>query len=163
MTYHSLGIRAFALALAVVPACAGAQTASPARQAEVERKGAHVMPFDQSATMHVFEPSASGGREAIVVHDGDPRQVALVRAHLRREAAAFRRGDYADPARIHGAAMPGLRELSHAAGRLTVAYADTSAGASLTFRSRDPAAVRALHRWFAAQTADHGRHASMRM
>jgi hypothetical protein len=45
---------------------------------------------------------------------------------------------------------------------LEEAYANESDGASITFRSTDPRAVRAVHAWFAAQTADHGRHAGMR-
>ncbi len=152
-----------ALLLALAPSYAAAQPASPARQAEVERKGAAVMPFDQNATMHVFEPTATGGRQVVMVTNGDQRQVALVRAHLRKEAAAFAGGDYADPARIHGTSMPGLRELYRTAARIAVAYANESDGASITFRSTDPRAVRAVHAWFAAQTADHGRHAGMRM
>jgi hypothetical protein len=41
----------------------------------------------------------------------DTADIAEIRAHLRAEAARFAAGDFADPARIHGAEMPGLTEL----------------------------------------------------
>nr|BFE78375.1 hypothetical protein GCM10020093_009760 [Planobispora longispora] len=46
----------------------------------------------------------------------DASQVRLIREHLTEEAARFGRGDFGDPASIHGERMPGLRELSAATG-----------------------------------------------
>jgi hypothetical protein len=69
------------------------------------------MPFLQADTTHVFAPAASCGTQTVVVKDGDPRQIFLVRSHLRKEASAFALGDYADPMAIHGMTMPGLAEL----------------------------------------------------
>ena len=51
--------------------------------------------------MHRFVPTHTGGVQTVFVHDGDHKQVGLVRAHLRKEAVAFARGDYADPATTH--------------------------------------------------------------
>lgn len=59
------------------------------RQVEVERKSEHVMPFDMNATMHSFVPTPDGGVQTVFVHNGDAKQIALVRAHLRKEATAF--------------------------------------------------------------------------
>lgn len=122
--------------------------------------GASVMPFDIGRTVHVFTPDPGGGVQSVLSRDGDPAQVALIRSHLRKEAVAFARGDYADPAAIHGADMPGLKELQAGATRVRVAYEPVPGGARLRFSSRDPALVAALHRWFAAQLSDHGADAT---
>ncbi|BDE07377.1 hypothetical protein WPS_26530 [Vulcanimicrobium alpinum] len=153
-------MKRFALVLATLLLAGSrplAADADASRQADVERKGKAVMPFDQSASMHVFVPTARGGVQTVMVHDGDPAQVALVRSHLRAEAARFARGDFRDPAAIHGTRMPGLRTLSAGAGRIAVTYADVATGGRITYATGDPRLVRALHAWFAAQVRDHGR------
>jgi hypothetical protein len=86
-----------------------------------------------------------------------------VRSHLRKEALAFARGDFADPAAIHGVDMPGLHALHAGAARIVVRYADVPQGARITYATRDPALVAALHAWFKAQVNDHGAHATMTM
>jgi len=134
--------------------------AGHARQAEVAERGASVMPFDLERTTHAFRPLADGGVQTVTSNDGDARQVELIREHLRLEAAAFARGDFASPAAIHGTDMPGLAELSAGASRMRVAYEDADTGGRLRFMTSDAGLVAALHRWFAAQRSDHGRHAA---
>lgn len=136
-------------------------TASSQRQTTVEQRSESVMPFDMNRTMHVFTPTSSGGVQSVISQDGDARQIALIRSHLRKEAAAFAHGDFDDPAAIHGNAMPGLARLRTGADRITVAYADTSNGARITFKTPDHNLIGAIHDWFAAQVRDHGAHAMM--
>lgn len=146
--------------LALLGACGGGDGGGAAtRHDEVAARGAGVMPFDLDRTTHVFEPDPDGGVQTVVADDGDDEQVALVRAHLREEADRFARGDFGDPAAIHGHDMPGLAELEAGHARIEVGYADVADGARLTYRTTDPGLVDALHRWFAAQLADHGPHA----
>jgi hypothetical protein len=134
--------------------------ASASRQAEVAAKGRVVMPFDLDRTTHVFEELADGGRQTVTADDPtDHQQVRLIQAHLRDEQAAFARGDFADPAAIHGQAMAGLAELTAGVGRVRVRYRALGDGAELRYRTSDPVLVAALHAWFTAQTSDHGRHA----
>jgi hypothetical protein len=149
----------------LLPLALAAISVSPAlaqtRQQTVRERSAHVMPFSMDATMHQFEPTKNGGLMVVTVHDRDARQVALVRTHLQKEAAAFGRGDYADPAYIHGKNMPGLASLSAGASRITVRYTQLGDGAAIAFRTADPSLISALHRWFAAQLSDHGHDAMM--
>jgi hypothetical protein len=146
--------------MAVAVATAGESGGSAAREAEVARRGAAVMPFDLDATTHVFTPTPTGGVQQVVADDpSDAEQVALVREHLRAEVARFRRGDFGDPAAIHGHDMPGLAVLEARAGTLTVEFRGRDDGGEVTFRSGDPVTVDALHDWFGAQLADHGEHA----
>jgi hypothetical protein len=144
--------------LALLTAPVTAQT-SMKHRAAVEQHSEHVMPFDMNRTMHIFESKPDGGMQTVMVHDGDPKQMALVRSHLRKEAAAFSHRDFTDPVSIHGAAMPGLAELRSGAERIHITYASVPHGAAIRYRTRDPKLIAALHRWFAAQVADHGMHA----
>ncbi|MER5224525.1 aspartate carbamoyltransferase [Streptomyces flaveus] len=130
------------------------------RQELVAERGKTVMPFDLEQTTHRFTPTASGGTQDVVADQrGDTEQIDLIRAHLRKEAAAFSRGDFADPARIHGADMPGLAELQDGYDRFEVHYEDRADGATLTYTTEDSALADALHKWFQAQLGDHGAHA----
>ena len=133
-----------------------------ARQAEVARKGATVMPFDLTRTTHFFDDRKTGGIETITANDkADAKQIGLIRAHLSAEAKRFGRGDFSDPAKIHGQDMPGLAQLAAAGAKLRVTYKELPAGASLTYASRDKAIVAAIHDWFAAQRSDHDAHMHM--
>jgi len=142
----------FALMLAAVPFSG---RADDSHRNMVMEHGAQVMPFDQKQAMHMFLPSATGGVVEIVVHDMDATQIALVRSHLLQEAAMFIRGDYADPAYIHGKTMPGLARLESAASRVSVHYFETPSGAAIMLTSADHDSVAAIHQWLAAQQRDH--------
>lgn len=124
--------------------------------------GASMMPFDLGRSTHVFTPTRNGGIQDVVSKDGDAAQVALIRGHLRKEVAAFTRGDYTDPVSIHGQAMPGLATLQSGASRVRVGYEDIANGARVRLTTQQPKLVDALHQWFAAQVNDHGADATMR-
>jgi hypothetical protein len=134
--------------------------ATSSRQAEVEARGATVMPFDQTATIHVFDDTPTGGVQRVVAKDaGDARQIRLVRDHLRKEAARFAAGDFTDPMAIHGMRMPGLAALRRGASRVQVEYSSIPRGARIVYRTTEPELVTALHEWFEAQLMDHGSNA----
>jgi hypothetical protein len=119
------------------------------------------MPFDLEQTLHVFEKLDDGGLQRVVVKDlSNKEQIPLIQAHLKEEADKFRRGDFSDPARIHGEDMPGLAELRSGTGKIDVLCTPRPDGAQIRYAAKDPALVMALHHWFNAQLSDHGRHAS---
>lgn len=120
--------------------------------------GSHsVMPFDLSKTQHIFKMTEQGGVESVIVKDPVSRQqLALVQAHLSHEAAEFQKGNYADPAALHGATMPALSALQEGAPRIKVSYADSPNGAAISFETADLHLLTAIHRWFGAQLSEHG-------
>jgi hypothetical protein len=147
------------IALGVVLTIA-ALDSEQSRQDVVAERGAVVMPFDLDATTHSFQPTDFGGIQTVVADvPTDADQIALVRAHLQAEAERFARGDFGDPATIHGSDMAGLAVLEASGGSLTVAYRDVPGGGEIAYRTTEPAVVQALHDWFAAQRMDHGDHA----
>ena len=126
-------------------------------QERVHRMSHDVMPFDMSKTVHVFRMTESGGILRVLARDpSDSEQIALIRRHLSHEAQRFRRGDYSDPARLHGADMPGLAELQARPSEIKVSYSELPGGAQLTFETRDLQLLTAIHRWFGAQLSEHG-------
>jgi hypothetical protein len=56
--------------------------------------------------------------------------------------------------------MPGLATLRASAGQITVDYADTPDGATITYATTAVTLVTSLHAWFDAQVDDHGAHAT---
>jgi hypothetical protein len=128
-----------------------------ARQALVAERGAEVMPFDLERTTHVFAARSDGGVQTVVADEaGDEAEVGRIRGHLREEAAAFRRGEFDDPAAIHGMEMPGLAELRAGYERIAIRYEDVPRGGRIRYSTEDPELVRALQAWFGAQLMDHG-------
>ena len=126
-------------------------------QADMATRAAQVMPFDLNATHHTFTKTDQGGIEQVVAIDpADTRNIELIRSHLQYEAGEFTKGNFSDPARIHGMDMPGLQELEAGASRVQVLYQSIQGGAQMTYASSEPALVVALHSWFDRQTTDHG-------
>ena len=141
-------------------AACGSDQAANDRQATVASIGAQVMPFDLTKTTHTFKKTADGGHQLVTANDpADTEQTTLIRQHLRDEQANFTKGNYDDPARIHGMNMPGVSELAAGYHHITVTYQHQPAGGELDYRSDDPALVTALHAWFDRQVMDHGDHA----
>jgi hypothetical protein len=135
--------------------------AARSRQAEVAARGAQVMPFDLEQTTHMFQQLPDGGLQTVTAKDvANTEQIALIQAHLREEAGKFRRGDFGDPATIHGQDMPGLADLKAGAAKIDVAYTALPHGGQIGYTTTDATLIMALHHWFAAQVSDHGAHAT---
>jgi hypothetical protein len=132
------------------------------RQDDVAKRGADVMPFSHSATLHVFAKTSEGGTLRLIVRDPtDTRQIQLVRAHLQDVRGRFEKGDYSGPSHIHGDNMPGLAELKAAKpGQIAISYQDVADGAELEYRTSDPKLISALQAWIDAQLSDHGKDAT---
>jgi hypothetical protein len=149
-----------AVASSVLAGCS-TQDDTASRQATVASRGAEVMPFDLDATTHTFTKTDTGGQQLVTADDpSDQTQIDLIRRHLQLERTNFAKGDFSDPARIHGMDMPGVSELSAGYTRITVTYTEDPDGAELTYATDDPALIDAIHAWFDRQLMDHGAHAT---
>jgi hypothetical protein len=123
----------------------------------------NVMPFDISKTTHIFEMTETGGIQQVIAKDTiNTEQISLIREHLRHEAARFRNGDFSDPASLHGASMPGLKELAAGSSKMSIEYSDISSGGQIVFTTHDIHLLTAVHRWFGAQLSEHGADATYR-
>jgi hypothetical protein len=123
--------------------------------------GASVMPFDLAKTTHVFRMTDTGGVQRVIVKTAsETDQIAMIQQHLKHEAEAFQRGEYSDPAMLHGAGMPGLKELQTGAKQIRVSYSALPNGAEIIFKTTDRKLLTAVHRWFGAQLSEHGADAT---
>ena len=105
--------------------------------------------------------SETGGIQRVIAKDlSDTNQIKLIQQHLQHEAELFQKGDYSDPAALHGQDMPGIKELAEGAAHVTVTYAPLPAGAELTFTTKDLHLLTAIHQWFGAQLSEHGTDAT---
>ena len=149
---RQLGIFIIAL-LACVNTPAWAQTV----QQRVHHMSHDVMPFDLSGALHIFKMTEQGGIQRVVIRDSKwTNQVALIQQHLKHEAEQFQKGNYSDPATLHGASMPGLNELQQGASHIRVSYRPLPDGAEIVFETTDLRLLTAIHRWFGAQLSEHG-------
>ena len=139
------------------------EEATEARLDEIARKGRHVMPFNLEQTLHVFTNKVDGGLQKVVVKDtSDQSQIKLIREHLIKIASDFKQRDFSDPIKIHGEDMPGLQALINSKpNSITIQYRQLVDGAEITYSSKSPDLVDAIHQWFGAQLSDHSRHAVM--
>ncbi|MDP9088881.1 MAG: hypothetical protein M3O26_09110 [Pseudomonadota bacterium] len=161
MTDSSRRLSDFARFLAVLLGLGCSLALAQTKQEHVHHIGHGVMPFDLAKTKHIFRMTESGGVERITITDATAKdQLPLIQQHLQHVAEAFQRGDYSDPASLHGADMPGLRDLRDGAAQIKVSYLALPSGAQITFETVDRHLLTAIHRWFGAQLSEHGADAS---
>jgi hypothetical protein len=147
--------------IGVLASCGGDGNALAERQDAIAERGAQVMPFDLDSTTHTFTDTEDGGVQTVTADDpDDDDQIQLIRAHLREERDKFARGDFEDPAAIHGHDMDGVAELAAGYRDIAVTYTDLPDGGRLTYTTGRPDLVDAVHAWFARQVIDHGSHAT---
>jgi hypothetical protein len=141
---------------------AAVEQATTKRLNEVERLGRHVMPFDLNKTLHVFSKTEDGGVQQVISKKPlNKSQITLIRQHLKKIAAEFKQSDFTDPSKIHGNDMPGLNALKNAKpDSILIQYRNLENGAEITYSTKTPSLINAIHQWFDAQLSDHARHAT---
>jgi hypothetical protein len=82
------------------------------------------MSCDLKQTQHIFSKTETGGVQQVIVREPDnTKEIELIRQHLSEISQQFRRGDFSNPAKIHGKDILGLAELRNAKpGQLQVIY-----------------------------------------
>ena len=147
----------FAMTVAIILLLSSSTVSAQTQQEHVHQMAHSVMPFALSKTIHIFKMTESGGVQRVIMREpGDSDQIALIQQHLKHEVERFQHGDYTDPAALHGADMPGLKELRAGAAEIQVSYTALPSGAEITFTTSDLHLLTAIHRWFGAQLSEHG-------
>ena len=122
------------------------------------RTGTDLASLDPEKTVSLFQIVVDGGVQEVVARDAsDQEQVALIRAHLHRQAKKFSGGDFSDAANLHAEEMAWVADLKAGAEEIDVRYADLASGARIRYTATKPALVSALHSWLMAQAADRER------
>ena len=133
--------------------------ASPATNdsafAALQARGLIAMGVDQYTSKHQFDSLPNGGRIELQRMKDDSAGTATIRAHLMAIADAFRDGDFSTPAFVHFREVPGVAVMAEKRSAISIVYREFPRGAELKITSRDPEAVRAIHRFMAFQRGDH--------
>jgi hypothetical protein len=152
------------VALAIIPTNAQHSMPGMTMDPGFAKREREVMPFSLEVTLHTFKNANDGGTELVTVKNAkDSKNLALIRSHLLKESKKFARGDFSDPAYLHGKDMPGLAQVSAGAkaGRIKITYSSLPTGAQLRYVTTDAKLVSTIHVWFDAQVNQHGKHATM--
>jgi hypothetical protein len=155
MKYFPLIVTGLVLFSTIVPAL---EKAGPEQMEEVQQRRQHIVPFAVDQTLQSFTKTVHGGVQHVIVKSADnAAQIKLVQAHLQKLADDFRKGDFSETERIHGADMLGLAQLKMAeTDDIKFEYKPLPDGAQIHYSTEYPQYVQALHEWFDAQVSDHG-------
>jgi hypothetical protein len=126
------------------------------KDAELKKRGAAAMGFDQDKTTHHFRLTETGG--AIEVFANDPADLEVagqVRAHLKEISSAFARGDFGKPLATHNEPPPGVQTMQERKEALTFQYEETAAGGRVRITSSDSKATDAVHEFLRYQIREH--------
>lgn len=121
----------------------------------LQARGGKVMGVNQYASTHHFDDLPDGGRIQLQSDRRDPKATATIRQHLRGIVRAFAAGDFSSPFAVHDREVPGAAVMAARKGAIRYAYRDLPRGGEVRIRTRDPAAVRAVHEFLAFQRSDH--------
>ena len=122
----------------------------------MQARGQHVMGVDQYASAHVFEDLPDGGRIILDRADAnDTAAVATIRQHMRDIATAFRAGDFNKPFQVHADTVPGTGVMTARRAAISYEVIERPRGAEVRIRTRDPAAIAAIHTFLGFQRGAH--------
>ena len=126
------------------------------KDAELQRRGAAAMGFDQDVTTHHFRLRQDGGAievEARAAADTAVRDA--VRAHLREIARSFADGDFAKPFATHGEVPPGATEMARLKASIAYRFEATEQGGRVRILTSSAAARDAVHAFLTYQIREH--------
>jgi hypothetical protein len=126
------------------------------KDADLKKRGAAAMGFDQETTAHHFLLLPDGGAiEVSVTGRSDASGRARIRAHLREIAKAFAAGDFEKPLATHGEMPPGTSAMRERREAIAYSYEKTRGGGRVRIATNDPAAVDAIHDFLRYQIREH--------
>ena len=127
------------------------------KDAELKKRGALAMGFDQDKTTHHFRATPAGGSiEVAVKAAADAVSRDQIRSHLKEIAAAFAKGDFAKPFQTHAEVPPGVPAMQRLKAAIRYKYEETPDGGAVRITTADPDALKAVHEFLAYQGREHG-------
>ena len=127
------------------------------KEAELKKRGAEAMGFDQDAAAHQFRLEPAGGViEVETRNPGDERTRAQIRSHLEEIAAAFARGDFSKSIATHAEVPPGVERMQQLKDAISYRYEETPRGGRVKIASGNTDAIAAIHEFLQYQIREHG-------
>jgi hypothetical protein len=130
--------------------------AQMAKDADLKKRGAVAMGFDQDKATHHFRLYKTGGAIEVVANDDpDTATVGQIRTHLKEIAGDFASSDFGKPLATHGEMPPGVRTMQERRNALVFRYEDTPRGARVRITTADVIALEAVHEFLRYQIREH--------
>lgn len=127
------------------------------KDADLKKRGAVAMGFDQDKTTHHFLLTRAGGAilvDANSADDGETRDA--VRTHLAEIAGEFARGVFDKPFATHAETPPGVPAMTRLKASIAYRFESTERGGRVAIVSSEPAAIEAIHQFLRYQIQEHG-------
>jgi len=132
------------------------QGAHDQHQADIKRRGAEAMGFNQETTTHHFRLTPQGGMIQVTANSAaDTAGRDHIRQHLADIAKRFPAGDFSPATHTHGQAPPGSEQMTALASTISYKYEELERGGRVVISSKDPAAVKAIHEFLRFQIKEH--------
>jgi hypothetical protein len=126
------------------------------RAAEVDARGDPAMGFSHYMTTHHFHLLRTGGTiEVVADNPSDAQSLKAIRNHMAMIAGLFSQSDFSLPMFIHANTPPGIETMKRLRTEITYHAEDTPRGAQVRITTKDPEALRAIHRFLRFQIEDH--------
>jgi phage-related baseplate assembly protein len=126
------------------------------KDADLKKRGAEAMGFDQEKATHHFRLSASGGVIDVNVNDpADSASRAQIRSHLEQIAREFRQGVFDKPFATHAERPPGVEVMARLKAAITYTVEETPTGAIVRIRTSRDEGRRAVHDFLRYQIKEH--------
>ena len=126
------------------------------KDAELKKRGALAMGFDQDKVTHEFRSTATGG--SIEVEANGPDDSASreqIRTHLKDIAGAFAKGGFGKPFETHAEVPPGVAVMQRLKAVIRYKYEETLRGGLVRISTADPEALKAIHEFLEYQAREH--------
>jgi hypothetical protein len=126
------------------------------KDADLKKRGAEAMDFDQDKTAHHFRLSKAGGAIEVVAKDpADDVSRNQIRTHLKTIAEQFATGDFGKPLATHGELPPGVRTMQAHRSALTFTYEELATGGRVLIAAADAKVIDAVHEFLKYQIREH--------
>jgi hypothetical protein len=127
------------------------------KDADLKKRGALAMGFDQDRTAHHFLVAKDGGSIEVSVKDpADAASLAQVRLHLKQIAEEFADGNFEKPFATHAEAIPGVKAMGERRTTISYRYEETAGGGRVRISTSDGKALAAIHEFLNYQVREHG-------
>ena len=126
------------------------------RAAEVDARGDQAMGFSHDMTTHHLHLLRTGGAiEVEADNPSDAQSKTAIRDHMAVIAGLFSQGDFSLPMFIHATTPPGVETMKRLKTEITYHAEDTTRGVQVRITTKNPEALRAIHRLLRFQIEDH--------
>ena len=148
---------AVATACLILILAGGPVTSAPQHDdSAMNKRGDHVMGFEQQKTTHHFVLTKSGGIIQVRAKEAsDTASRDHIRMHLQHISKEFAEGDFADPHEVHAEDPPGVATMKKEKDKISYKFQSTDAGGKVIIHTDDSAALEAVHEYLRYQIREH--------